>query len=277
MERMKDLEEMLRELSEKYKNSKSVEVYEEDLEWWFKIIDDLREENKKLKEENKEQYKTIESLYENVKYFDHRLCDIDSKLISKQEENKKLKEFKTKREESMFYFKALAERVEPINSKEAEELQKYKKLFERLYREELYYLEEENKKLNIKVASLEWEVKWLNSVIDKLKEENQTLELWLDRKEKLNEKYRKKIDELKFREDIADIVPEWEGHIAEETISDLQARIKELKERIDVLYEFIERNDKLVDEVIDEEDLDKLNRYIYIDDDLVDRTLESED
>ena len=56
-------------------------------------------------------------------------------------------------------------------------------------------LEEENKKLNIKVASLEWEIKWLNSVIDKLKEENQTLELWLDRKEKLNEKYRKEIEE----------------------------------------------------------------------------------
>lgn len=144
------------------------------------------------------------------------------------EENKKLKEFKNKREESMFYFKALAERVEPINSKEAEELQRYKKLFEKLYREELYYLEEENKKLkedverliklsehktttimglwknldevkeenkklNIKVASLEWEIKWLNSVIDKLKEENQTLELWLDRKEKLNEKYRKEL------------------------------------------------------------------------------------
>ena len=54
-------------------------------------------------------------------------------------------------------------------------------------------LEEENKKLNIKVASLEWEIKWLNSVIDKLKEENQTLELWLDNKEKLNEKYRKEL------------------------------------------------------------------------------------
>ena len=52
---------------------------------------------------------------------------------------------------------------------------------------------------------------------------------------------------------------------------------KNLKERIDILYEFIERNDKLVDEVIDEEDLDKLNRYIYIDDDLVDKALESED
>ena len=93
-----DLEEMLRELSEKYKNSKSVEVYGEDLEWWFKIIDDLREENKNL---------------------------------------------------------------------------------------------------NIKVASLELEIKWLNYTIDKLNEENQTLELWLDRKEKLNEKYRKELEELK--------------------------------------------------------------------------------
>jgi len=32
-------------------------------------------------------------------------------------------------------------------------------------------VEEENKKLNIKVASLEWEIKWLNSVIDKLHKE----------------------------------------------------------------------------------------------------------
>ena len=58
---------------------------------------------------------------------------------------------------------------------------------------------EENKKLNIKVASLEWEIKWLNYTIGKLKEENQTLELWLDNKEKLNEEYRKlilKIDQL---------------------------------------------------------------------------------
>ena len=60
-------------------------------------------------------------------------------------------------------------------------------------------------------------------------------------------------------------------------IEELEEENKKLKDRIDVLYEFIERNDKLVDEVIDEEDLDKLNRYIYIDDDLVDRTLESED
>ena len=61
------------------------------------------------------------------------------------------------------------------------------------WKEEYKKLKKENKKLNIKVASLEWEIKWLNSVIDKLKEENQTLELWLDRKEKLNKKYRKEL------------------------------------------------------------------------------------
>ena len=127
-------------------------------------------------------------------------------------------------------------------------------------------LEEENKKLNIKVASLEWEIKWLNYTIDKLREENQTLELWLDNKEKLNEKYRKEIAEQ-----------EAEWHWLFDEIDYRKRECKNLKERIDVLYEFIERNDKLVDEVIDEEDLDKLNRYIYIDDDLVDRTLESED
>jgi predicted RNase H-like nuclease (RuvC/YqgF family) len=34
-------------------------------------------------------------------------------------------------------------------------------------------------------------------VVEKLKEENQTLELWLDNKEKLNEEYRKQIDKYK--------------------------------------------------------------------------------
>ena len=55
----------------------------------------------------------------------------------------------------------------------------------------------EQEKENIKVASLEWEIKWLNYTIEKLKEENQTLELWLDNKEKLNEEYRKEIDKYK--------------------------------------------------------------------------------
>jgi chromosome segregation ATPase len=123
---MMDLEEMLRELSEKYRNSKSVEVYEEQLEWWFKLIDDLREENKNLKSD-------------------------------------------------LAFERTMLDNV----------------------RAEYKSLQNVNKKLNIKVASLEWEIKWLNYTIDKLKEENQTLELWLDNKEKLNEEYRKQIDKLR--------------------------------------------------------------------------------
>ena len=57
-------------------------------------------------------------------------------------------------------------------------------------------LEKENRNLNIKVASVEWEIKWLNSVIEKLKEENQTLELWLDNKEKVNKSLREEIKEI---------------------------------------------------------------------------------
>ena len=85
--------------------------------------------------------------------------------------------------------------------------------FAEKYQWEINELEEENKKLNIKVASLEWEIKWLNYAIEKLKEENQ------------------------YREDIADVLPEWEGHIAEETIQDLQDRIKELNEENETLKE----------------------------------------
>lgn len=62
-------------------------------------------------------------------------------------------------------------------------------------RAEYKSLQNVKEKLNIKVASLEWEIKWLNYTIDKLKEENQTLELWLDNKEKLKEKLDKLQDE----------------------------------------------------------------------------------
>ena len=70
---MNDVEEMLREMSEKYKNSKSVEVYEEQLEWWFKLIDDLREENKKLKETIKDH-----QLYEEK--LEHRIIEFEELL-----------------------------------------------------------------------------------------------------------------------------------------------------------------------------------------------------
>ena len=70
---MNDVEEMLREMSEKYKNSQSVEVYEEQLEWWFKLIDELREENKKLKETIKEH-----KLYEEK--LEHRIIEFEELL-----------------------------------------------------------------------------------------------------------------------------------------------------------------------------------------------------
>lgn len=49
-------------------------------------------------------------------------------------------------------------------------MSEFRKLAEK-YQWEIAELEEENRKLNIKVASLEWEIKWLNSVIEKLHKE----------------------------------------------------------------------------------------------------------
>ena len=66
---------------------------------------------------------------------------------------------------------------------------------------DLQELRNENKNLNVKVASLEWEIKWLNSVIEKLREENQTLELWLDNKEKVNKSLREENKKLKEKLD----------------------------------------------------------------------------
>ena len=131
-------------------------------------------------------------------------------------------------------------------------------------------LEEENKNLTKCNLNLQ---EWLDNkekVNKSLREENEKLKKYYDRdKEELMEScYSLAKENDKLKSDLMEDMKE---------ITKLEKENKNLKERIDVLYEFIERNDKLVDEVIDEEDLDKLNRYIYIDDDLVDRTLESED
>ena len=68
-----DLNKVFDEFFEKYKDSKIVEVYEEQLEWWFKIIDELREENKKLKETIKDH-----QLYE--KKLEHRIIEFEELL-----------------------------------------------------------------------------------------------------------------------------------------------------------------------------------------------------
>ena len=73
------------------------------------------------------------------------------------------------------------------------------------------WLRAEVEKLKIEIWWLMWERDGLKMVVEKLhkeieeqdkeycklKKENQTLELWLDNKEKLNEEYRKQIDKLK--------------------------------------------------------------------------------
>ena len=86
-------------------------------------------------------------------------------------ENKKLNEFKTKREESMFYFKAQMERAEPKTASEAEDLQRAKEIFEKLYREELYSLEQENKKLKEDVDFYYKSAKQFREENEKLREE----------------------------------------------------------------------------------------------------------
>ena len=122
---------------------------------WY--IDELEEENKKLKKECEENDYLVE---DNARWM--KECE------GKTMEIKKLKS-------DLAFERTMLDNV----------------------RAEYKSLQNVNKKLNIKVASLEWEIKWLNYTIDKLKKENQTLELWLDNKEKLNEEYRKQIDKLR--------------------------------------------------------------------------------
>ena len=58
-------------------------------------------------------------------------------------------------------------------------------------------LEAENKSLKEVIERLHKEIEEQDKEYCKLKKENQTLELWLDNKEKLNEEYRKQIDKLR--------------------------------------------------------------------------------
>ena len=101
-----------------------------------------------------------------------------------------------------------------------------------MVRELLHQEERKNKKLK------EYQY-WAKDKIEWLKEKIQTLELRLDNKEKLNEEYRKEID---YRHTVNQIIPEWMWNVAEETIRDLQDRIKELKAELDkykndIIYE----------------------------------------
>ena len=132
--------------------------------------------------------------------------------------------------------------------------------------ERCYELEEENKTLNIKVASLEWEIKWLNSVIDKLREENQTLELWLDNKEKVNKSLREENKKLKkyYDRDKEELMEscyslakendklksdleecECSMHFENDEVWYRKRECKKLKEKVRFLEECLDRKEKL--------------------------------
>ena len=135
----------------------------------------------RILEQKNEQIKQLEEENKNLRdYADNLDSENDNQAIEIEElkkENKKLKE------DNRFLTKISKEYMKKENIIQVTE-------FTELYKNDL---EEENKKLNIKVASLEWEIKWLNYTIEKLKEENQTLELWLDNKEKVNKKLREEL------------------------------------------------------------------------------------
>lgn len=87
---------------------------------------------------------------------------------------------------------------------------------------------------NKRITELEEENKKLNIIIENTKKEQET-----DRKhiEQLEEENKKLKEENEYRKGIADVLPEWEWHIAEETIQDLQKEIKKLKEELSKLKE----------------------------------------
>jgi hypothetical protein len=103
---------------------------------------------------------------ERIRYLEESIRELrkEKENLNKEKgrlkaENRELREFKTKREESMFYFKAQMERAEPKTAREAEDLQKAKEIFEKLYRKELYYLEQENKELKERLEKWEKDYK----------------------------------------------------------------------------------------------------------------------
>ena len=106
-------------------------------------IQELEQENKRLNAEKSKLYIDYECLSN---------CNAD--LVK---ENKKLKEFKAKQEEMMFLIWASIELAKPKTYRDAEKLQKGKERYEKLYKEELSYLKEENKKLREELDFYKWQ------------------------------------------------------------------------------------------------------------------------
>jgi chromosome segregation ATPase len=200
----------------------------------------------------------VELLKESCDIKDAACVRYQKRIAELEEENKNLKEFKTKREESRFYFKAQMERAEPKTAREAEDLQKAKELFEKLYRQELSYLEEENKKLKEEIKERQEEVERFksNAMADadyelKLEQENKNLtkcnlnlQEWLDNKEKVNKSLREENEQLKLHVEAKDKA--YMNLLTDYNY--LQARIKRMEK---AFLEYVENHKKLEDELDD--------------------------
>ena len=84
---------------------------------------------------------------DEINMLEQECQDLEEDNKRLEEENRKLREFKAKQEEMMFLIWASIELAEPKTYRDAEKLQKGKEIYEKLYKKELYYLREENRKL----------------------------------------------------------------------------------------------------------------------------------
>ena len=92
----------------------------------------------------------FQELVEENEELKNRNDTLEYRNESLEQENKELREFKAKQEEMMFLIWASIELAKPKTALDAEKLQKGKEIYEKLYKEELYHLREENKNLKEK-------------------------------------------------------------------------------------------------------------------------------
>lgn len=189
-----DLMKKCKELEEENKTLKLIqETNEEQIKNDIKERDELREEIKKwkmvadengthydmLEEENKELHKIRDNREEKI-------ADLEIEICKLREENKNLKEKIEQFKKWVKSWTNIIERLEEENERLEFDIEARKELKK--------VREKKEEKLQIEIWWLIWERDGLKIAVDKLKEEISFLEECLDRKEKLNEWYRKQID-----------------------------------------------------------------------------------
>lgn len=136
---------------------KSIELLKEErdnfmLKYSKAVEEKVVETNKLCTESNK-----LEQENKKLKSDTEHTIKFNNKIIGELKlENKKLKEKLDAFESSKFNTMALLEIQHPKTAREAENLLQVKKVFERLYNDRLYCLEEENKSLKRELDVVKW-------------------------------------------------------------------------------------------------------------------------